>query len=49
MVINSDHFRIITVLAKRPVDSAAMAVRTAIFYDVQPPVRPKMPDENPPL
>jgi hypothetical protein len=28
--------RLITVLGKRPVDSALMAVRTAIFYDVQP-------------
>ncbi len=35
-VLNSDNVRLITVLGKRPVDSAEMAVRTAIFYDVQP-------------
>jgi hypothetical protein len=35
-VLNSDHFRLITVLGKRPVDSPQMAVRTAIFYDFQP-------------
>jgi hypothetical protein len=28
--------RLITILGKRPVDSALMAVRAAIFYDVQP-------------
>ena len=28
--------KLITVLGKRPVDSASMAVRTAIFYNVQP-------------
>ena len=28
--------KLITVLGKRPVDSASMAIRTAIFYDVQP-------------
>jgi hypothetical protein len=42
IVINSEHFRIITVLGKRPVDSPAMAVRTAIFYDVQPPSGSRM-------
>jgi hypothetical protein len=39
-VLNSQNLRLITVLGKRPVDSPAMAVRAAIFYDVQPaPVR----------
>jgi hypothetical protein len=39
-VLNSESMRLITVLGKRPVDSPQMAVRTAIFYDVQPvPVR----------
>jgi len=28
--------RLITVLGKRPIDSALMAVRAAIFYNVQP-------------
>jgi hypothetical protein len=35
-VLNSENMRLITVLGKRPVDSPQMAVRTAIFYDVQP-------------
>lgn len=35
-VINSENLRLITVLGKRPVDSPSMAVRTAIFFDVQP-------------
>lgn len=35
-VINSENVRLITVLGKRPVDSPSMAVRTAIFFDVQP-------------
>lgn len=35
-VLNSEELRLITVLGKRPVDSPQMAVRTAIFYDVQP-------------
>jgi hypothetical protein len=35
-VLNSDTMRLITVLGKRPVDSPQMAVRAAIFYDVQP-------------
>ena len=35
-VLNSENMRLITVLGKRPVDSPEMAVRTAIFYDVQP-------------
>ncbi|HTV43461.1 MAG TPA: hypothetical protein VMF08_23055 [Candidatus Sulfotelmatobacter sp.] len=36
-VLNSETMRLITVLGKRPVDSPQMAVRAAIFYDVQPP------------
>jgi hypothetical protein len=35
-VLNSENMRLITVLGKRPVDSPEMAVRTAIFFDVQP-------------
>jgi hypothetical protein len=35
-ILNSENMRLITVLGKRPVDSPKMAVRTAIFYDVQP-------------
>ena len=35
-VLNSETMRLITVLGKRPVDSPQMAVRAAIFYDVQP-------------
>lgn len=35
-VLNSDNLKLITVLGKRPVDSAQMAVRAAIFYDFQP-------------
>ena len=35
-VLNSDNLRLITVLGKRPVDSPKMAVRAAIFYDIQP-------------
>lgn len=35
-VLNSENVRLITVLGKRPVDSPEMAVRTAIFFDVQP-------------
>jgi hypothetical protein len=43
-VLNSDNVRLITVLGKRPVDSPEMAVRTAIFYDVQPaPARDMFP------
>lgn len=32
----SGSVRLITVLGKRPIDSALMAVRAAIFYNVQP-------------
>lgn len=35
-ILNSENMRLITVLGKRPVDSPQMAVRAAIFYDVQP-------------
>jgi hypothetical protein len=35
-ILNSENMRLITVLGKRPVDSPNMAVRTAIFYNVQP-------------
>jgi hypothetical protein len=35
-VLNSENVRLITVLGKRPVDSPEVAVRAAIFYDVQP-------------
>jgi hypothetical protein len=35
-VLNSENMRLITVLGKRPVNSPEMAVRTAIFFDVQP-------------
>lgn len=35
-VLNTESVRLITVLGKRPVDSPEMAVRAAIFYDVQP-------------
>ena len=35
-VVNSETMRLITVLGKRPVNSPQMAVRAAIFYDVQP-------------
>jgi hypothetical protein len=35
-VLNSKNVRLITVLGKRPVDSPEVAVRAAIFYDVQP-------------
>ena len=35
-VLNSETMRLITVLGKRPVDSPQIAVRAAIFYDVQP-------------
>jgi hypothetical protein len=35
-ILNTESVRLITVLGKRPVDSPAMAVRAAIFYDVQP-------------
>ena len=35
-VLNSETMHLITVLGKRPVDSPQMAVRAAIFYDVQP-------------
>ena len=35
-VLNSENMRLITVLGKRPVDSPMLAVRAAIFYDVQP-------------
>lgn len=35
-VLNSEKFKLITVLGKRPVDSPKMAVRAAIFYNVQP-------------
>ena len=35
-VLNSKNMRLITVLGKRPVTSPQMAVRAAIFYDVQP-------------
>lgn len=35
-ILNSEKFKLITVLGKRPVDSPEMAVRAAIFYDVQP-------------
>jgi len=39
-VLNSETMRLITVLGKRPVDSPEMAVRTAIFFDVQPVLPP---------
>jgi hypothetical protein len=39
-VLNSENMRLITVLGKRPVDSPEMAVRTAIFFDVQPVLSP---------
>jgi hypothetical protein len=35
-VLNCENMRLITVLGKRPVNSPEMAVRTAIFFDVQP-------------
>jgi hypothetical protein len=35
-ILNSEDMRLITVLGKRPVDSPQMAVRAAIFYNVQP-------------
>jgi hypothetical protein len=35
-ILNSETMRLITVLGKRPVDSPQIAVRAAIFYDVQP-------------
>jgi hypothetical protein len=35
-VLNSENVRLITVLGKRPVNSPEMAVRAAIFFDVQP-------------
>jgi hypothetical protein len=35
-VLNSENMRLITVLGKRPVDSPEMAVKAAIFYDLQP-------------
>ena len=34
-VLNSENMQLITVLGKRPVDSPQMAVRAAIFYNVQ--------------
>lgn len=36
-ILNSETMHLITVLGKRPVDSPQMAVRAAIFYNVQPP------------
>jgi hypothetical protein len=39
-VLNSETMRLITVLGKRPVNSPEMAVRTAIFFDVQPVLPP---------
>ena len=46
-VLNSETMRLITVLGKRPVDSPQMAVRAAIFYDVQPaPVRDDAPERR---
>jgi hypothetical protein len=35
-ILKSEDMRLITVLGKRPVNSPQMAVRAAIFYDVQP-------------
>jgi hypothetical protein len=35
-ILNCENMRLITVLGKRPVGSPEMAVRAAIFYDVQP-------------
>ncbi|HXB60026.1 MAG TPA: hypothetical protein VNU95_10695 [Candidatus Acidoferrales bacterium] len=39
-VLNCENMRLITVLGKRPVNSPEMAVRTAIFFDVQPVLAP---------
>lgn len=35
-ILSSENMRLITVLGKRPVNSPKMAVRAAIFYNVQP-------------
>ncbi|HEV2320631.1 MAG TPA: hypothetical protein VGV18_12820 [Verrucomicrobiae bacterium] len=35
-ILSSENMRLITVLGKRPVNSPQMAVRAAIFYNVQP-------------
>lgn len=46
-VLYSENMRLITVLGKRPVDSPQMAVRAAIFYDLQPaPVQKPFPGDQ---